>query len=215
MAQSGALKNMPRYDQRTIHFGFYVGLNMYDFQLRTKKDLSDVPDYYGARTEVGPGYSIGIISDLRLGKNFNFRFLPSFINTQRTVYFDMYDRLSGRRNEVERIVESSLIQAPFELKFKSNRIDNHRWYVLTGVTFSHDLASKQDVEDDQIFKLRSSDLTYDFGVGMDIYFEYFKLSPQIKASWGIADLTVDDGTIPVSGLESTHTRAILFCFTFE
>ncbi|GGH76767.1 type IX secretion/gliding motility protein PorT/SprT [Phaeocystidibacter marisrubri] len=215
LISKGQSRNLRLYDQRPIHFGFYVGINMYDFQLRMKEDISQVADFYGVRSEVSPGYSIGIVSDLRLGHHLNFRFLPSFVNTERTLYFDMVNKYSGERLIQERKIESSLVQAPFELKLKSDRIENHRWYVLTGITFSFDLASKEKVEDDLIFKLKSSDLSYDFGVGMDIYFEYFKLSPQIKAFFGVNDLTVQDGTVPVSGLESTRTRGILFCLTFE
>ncbi len=203
------------YDQDPIHFGFYVGVNTYDFQFRMREDISQVDDFFGIRSVTSPGYSIGIVSDLRLGSNLNFRFLPSFVNTERRIYIDMNDPISGERREQERIIESSLVQAPFELKFKTDRMHNHRWYVLAGFTYSYDLSSKENVKDDLIFKLNSSDLTYDFGVGMDIYFEYFKLSPQIKAFFGFNDLNVQDGTIPVSGLESTRTRGILFCFTFE
>lgn len=208
-------RNLRLYDQRPIHFGFYVGINFYDFQLRMKEDISKIPGFYGIRSEVSPGYSIGIVSDLRLGHNMNLRFLPSFVNTERRLYIDMDHPFTGERSIQERIIESSLIQAPFELKIKSDRIDNHRWYFLTGITYSLDLSSKEDVEDDLIFKLNSTDLSYDFGVGMDIYFEFFKLSPQIKAFFGFNDLNVQDGTIPVSALESTRTRGILFCLTFE
>lgn len=213
-AQNGT-KNLRLYDQRPVHFGFYVGVNFYDFQLRMKEDISKVPDFFGVRTEVSPGYSIGIVSDLRLSHHLNLRFLPSFVNTERKLYFDMIDPYSGIRSEQERVIESSLVQAPFELKFKTERIHNHRWYVLAGFTYSFDLASKEKLEDDLIFKLNSSDLSYDFGIGMDIYFEYFKLSPQIKGFWGFQDLTIPDGTVPVSGLESTRTRGMLFCLTFE
>lgn len=208
-------RNLRLYDQRPIHFGFYVGVNVYDFQLRMNRDISAVPKFYSIETEASPGYSVGIVSDLRLGHNLNLRFLPSFVNSERKLLIDMEHPFTGVRSVEERLIESSLIQAPFELKFKTDRIHNHRWYVLTGFTYSYDLSSKEDLDDDLIFKLNSSDLSYDFGIGMDIYFEYFKLSPQIKAFWGVADLNVPDGTIPVSGLESTRTRGILFSFTFE
>lgn len=213
-AQSGP-PNLRHYDEKLLHFGFYVGVNYYDFHFRPKADLSTISDFYGYRTIVNPGYSIGIISDIRLGKNFNFRFIPSFANTERRVYFDMLNSITGEREEQLRIIESSLVQAPIELRFKTDRIHNHRWYVLTGLTYSHDLSSKEDLEDDLIFKLNSTDLSYDFGIGMDFYFEYFKFSPQIKAFWGLRDLTVQDGTLAVSALEGTYTRGMLFSLTFQ
>lgn len=215
LAQRNGTMNLRLYDQRPVHFGFYVGVNFYDFQLRTKADLSSIDNIYGIRSEVSPGYSIGIVSDLRLGHHLNLRFLPSFANTERKLYIDMNNPYTGTRSVQERLIESSLIQAPFELKFKSDRVHNHRWYVLAGFTYSYDLSSKENLEDDLIFKLNSSDLSYDFGIGMDIYFEYFKLSPQIKGFFGVNDLTVQDGTVPVSGLEGTFTRGMLFCLTFE
>lgn len=213
-AQSGP-PNLRLYDEQLLHFGFYVGINYYDFRFVPKEDLSQVDDFYGYRTVVNPGYSIGIISDIRLNKNLNFRFIPSFANTERRVYFDMTNSITGERGEQERIIESSLVQAPIELRFKTDRIHNHRWYVLAGLTYSHDLASKENLEDPLVFKLNSTDLSYDFGVGMDFYFEYFKFSPQIKAFWGVRDLTVQDGTTAVSGLEGTYSRGMLFSFTFQ
>lgn len=213
-AQSGP-PNLRLYDEQLLHFGFYIGINNYDFRLVPKEDLSEVPDFYGVRTVVSPGYSIGIISDIRLGKNMNFRFIPSFANTERRIYFDMTNPITGVREEQERIIESSLVQAPIELRLKTDRIHNHRWYVLAGLTYSYDLASKEDLEDPLVFKLNSTDLSYDFGVGMDFYFEYFKFSPQIKAFWGVRDLTIQDGTLAVTGLEGTYTRGLLFSFTFQ
>ena len=85
----------------------------------------------------------------------------------------MDDRFTGLKTEVFREVESAYIEMPFELKFRGDRVNNHRWYLLTGIKYSLDLASKQDVEDDEFFKLMRNDLGYELGIGIDIYFEYF------------------------------------------
>lgn len=208
------LQNQPKYDNKTLHFGFCLGLNFSDIKIETK-DLSGVPGYFGVRTGTHPGYNIGIISDLRLHEHASLRFIPSFATTQRDFYFDLINPITGERDEILRETESSYIELPFELKFRSDRISNYRWYVLGGVKYNIDLASKENVDDDRIFKLKSSDFMYEMGVGMDFYFEFFKFSPQIKASFGTTNLLVQDGTLPVSGLEAIKTRSILINFTFE
>ncbi len=38
------------------------------------------------------------------------------------------------------------------------------------------------------------DFGLEAGVGIDLYFEYFKLSPQLRATFGQGNLRVDDGT---------------------
>ncbi|MDX5324882.1 MAG: PorT family protein [Bacteroidota bacterium] len=209
------LKNQPKYDSKIIHFGFFLGINYYDLLVKPKGNLSTMPGYYGFRTETNPGYTINIVSDLKLMDHLHLRFLPGFSSTVRTLYFDIDDPFTGERGEAMREVESSFIELPFELQFQSKRINNYRWYVLGELKNSIDLASKEKVEDDRLFKLKSHDLTYGFGVGLDFYFEYFKFSPQIKASFGLSNLLVEDGTAVVSGLEGVYTRAIFINFTFE
>ena len=116
---------------------------------------------------------------------------------------------------VERDIQSSYVENPFELKFKSDRIDNYRWYLLGGVKHSLDLASKKNVEDDNIFKIENNDFAVEFGLGLDFYFEFFKFSPQIKTSFGMRNLFVEDGTYPVEGIDALYSRSILINFTFE
>lgn len=214
-SQNKKLQNQSKYDKKTVHFGFCLGINTYDFLIKPKKDLAAVTNVYEMYSTSSPGYSIGIISNLRLGEFIDLRFIPTFSSTVRRITFDMNDQFTGERYVKEYQVESSFIQFPFELKYKSERINNHRWYVLTGVEFATDLASKEKVDDDTIFKIKKSNVAVQGGVGIDIYFEYFKFSPQIKYSWGVNNLLVEDGTVPVSGIDKIMSRCFLINFTFE
>ncbi len=208
-------KNLPKYDQKPIHFGFSIGLNYSDFHIQEIEDLAALQGYYGVKSEVNPGYTIHIISNLRLSDYWDLRFTPGFSTCERTLLFDVIEPLSEERTEVIRKIESSYIEAPFHLKWKSQRINNYRLYVLGGIKYNIDLASKQDIDDDRVFKIKRNDMMYEFGFGFDVYFEFFKFSPQIKASWGVSDLMVDDETFYIQGIERLETRSILINFTFE
>lgn len=214
-AQNKKLMNQPKYDTRTVHFGFCLGLNFYDFQIRQVADLSTVPGLYGMWTETSPGYSIGIISNLRLNNYMDLRFIPTFSATVRRLYVDMDNPFTGDRGIKKYKVESSFVQLPFELKYKSERINNHRWYIFGGIQYNIDLASKEKVEDDTIFKIARNSAEVTVGVGIDVYFEYFKFSPQIKGAFGVNNLLVEDGTLPVQGIDQLLSRCILINFTFE
>jgi hypothetical protein len=215
LAQNKKLMNQPKYDTKTVHFGFCLGLNFYDFQIKPVADLTQIPGLYGMYTATSPGYSIGIISNLRLNNYMDVRFIPTFSSTVRRLYVDMDNPFTGDRGIKEYKIESSFVQFPFEFKLKSERINNHRWYVLGGFQFNIDLASKEKVEDETIFKIKRNSMAWEAGVGVDIYFEYFKFSPQIKGAFGINNILVEDGTLPVQGIDQLLSRCILINFTFE
>jgi len=209
------LQNRPKYDNDPLHFGFALGLNYLDFVEEPVANLPDIPGYYNMRSRVQPGYTIAIISNLRLHKYWDLRFNPAFSNTVRELEFDVINPLTDDRELITREIESSYIDLPVELKFKSQRVNNYRLYVLGGVQYNIDLASNEDIFDDRVFKIQSNDLFYSAGFGIDIYFEYFKFSPQIKGVWGLMDLLVEDGTFLVEGIQSLRTRGIFINFTFE
>lgn len=209
------LKNQPRYDKQKLHFGFSVGMNYYDFQVNYIDNLHELTGYYNVQSVTEPGYTISIISNLRLSDNADLRFNPGFASTVRKLHFDILSPVTGERIQETRQMESSLLEFPLELKFKSDRIGNYLLYVTGAGKYSLDLASDEDIDDDRVFKLQSDDFGYELGFGVDIYFEYFKFSPQIKGIFGVSNLKVNDDTFLVQGIESIRTRAILINFTFE
>lgn len=212
----GSLKNNPRYDRKPLHFGFSVGLNYFDFRHRYVSNLSqEVPGYYRLTSRTAPGYSIAIISNLRLGDHWDLRFNPGFASTVRSLEFDVINQFTLERETEYRDIESSFMEFPLYLKFKSERVGNYRLYLIGGPKYALDLASDEDIEDDRVFKLQQDDLSYDLGFGVDIYFEYFKFSPQVIYSFGLSNLKVEDRTFLVEGINGIYTRALLINFTFE
>lgn len=215
-AQGKQIKNNPRYDRKPLDFGFSIGLNYIDLRTRTLPNLAkDLPGYYRVYTETSPGYNIRIISKVRLGDHWDLRFSPGYSFTVRTLRFDIINQFNLERELVERKVESSFLEFPLYLKFRADRIGNYRMYLLAGPKYSLDLSSDEDVMDDRVFKLKRNEFSYDLGVGVDLYFEFFKFSPQIIYSFGLTNQRVDDDTFLAAGLEGIYTRALLINFTFE
>lgn len=210
----GRLQNMPRYDTRALHFGFSIGVNYMGFKIDPIRNLAALPEFKNVKDVIEPGYTISIISNLRLGHHFDLRFLPGFASTVRNLEFQVLNDQDELVLE-ERSIESAFMEFPLHLKFKSERIGNYRLYVVGGVKYALDLSSDEDSQDDRVFKLQQDDFGYQAGIGIDIYFEYFKFSPQLIATFGATNLRVADGTLLVAGIESIQTRSILLNLTFE
>lgn len=212
MAQGQSL-NLPRYDQKPVHFGFILGTSQMDFSYRPGTAWPST--VFGVETGPQLGYVVGIVSNVRMNENMDLRFVPTYAAGERRLFFDAIDPSDGRRKTIERRMESSLIIFPLEFKWKTDRIDNHRWYVLGSLYGQWDLASKAKVVDDRIFKLQAGEFGYEVAVGIDLYFEYFKLSPQLRATFGQGNLLVNDGTAYAQALPVVQTRSLAWIFTFE
>jgi hypothetical protein len=158
---------------------------------------------------------VGIISDVRLSPFLNLRVNPTYVAGERTLLIDGVDRSTGVRAWYTRRVESSLVRLPVELKWKSERIGNHRWFVLGALHTTYDLGSKAKVVDDRLFKLQPVDYGFDLALGTDLYFEFFKLSPQLRWSFGLGNLRVQDDTKLSESLPVVNHRSRDYVFTFE
>jgi len=208
------LVNQPKYDYKILHFGFELGINYIDFNIDQVEDLQNIPGLYGIESKSQPGFTLLLISDLRLSNHLNLRFTPGISYTQRDMHFRLYDPVTGYY-ERSKTVESTFIEFPFYLKFKSVRLGNGRSYVFGGAKYMIDMASQEKVDDPDLFRVKRHDFSYEVGWGVDIYFEYFKFSPQIKATFGVNDVLVTDGTIFTEGIEALSTRAFMVSFCFE
>ena len=104
-------------------------------------------------------------------------------------------------------------------------MNNIRPYVIGGVSYDLNFSSKQKNKDDNrtnVFRMRTHNLMYEVGMGIDIYFPYFKFSPSIRGQFAITnELFGDnkDATHPTSPytdpIDFLGTSAIFLKFAFE
>ena len=206
-SQNTNLFNLPNYDKQWYHFGFTLGL----MNTNLKIDYQQNSSLRNISAISTPGFNVGIICDLKILKNLNLRFIPSLTFTQRDINFTSFENI-----EIIKSTESSNLDLPILLKYRSLRYKNMRPYFLLGSRFTYDMASKKEVEDINLFKLDEIDYGIEFGFGIDIYLPYFKLAPEIKYFYGFNDLLqLNNVELITSNIESLYSRTILFSLTFE
>ena len=88
--------NLPRFDQKPLHFGFFLGISRLDFAVQQNPNWPE--GIYHVVPQSAPGYLVGIISDLRLGSAMNLRFNPTYLAGERTLLIDGIDRSTGLRD---------------------------------------------------------------------------------------------------------------------
>ena len=209
-------QNLVRYDFKKLHFGFTLGINELNFNIKKNPNTLTNDTLLTLLSNSQKGFNLGIVSNLRLGKYTDLRFVPTLVFGERHLFYGFIDSLGTDDLRVKKI-ESTLIDFPIYFKYKSARYNNFRTYVLAGLKYSLDVASQDKINDEgqEIVKLKKNDLMGEIGFGVDFYLEYFKFSPQIKLSYGVLNLLSEDETVYTKSIKHLSTNGWLISFTFE
>lgn len=216
LAQERKVQNKPYIDYRRLHYGFFVGVHMQDLELvnngyvtpEGQQWYADVPSY-------SPGFSVGVLADLRINSHLSLRLIPTMHFGDKTVVFR--EQNSG---ELERQqIKSTYVSLPIEAKIAAERFNNYRPYVIAGVSPMLDLTVKKQ----RPILVKPFDLMLEVGLGCDFYLPFFKLNPEVKFAFSILDVLDKDrkDLLDANYLKYTQSldkavaKMIVFSFYFE
>lgn len=216
LAQERKVQNKPYIDYRRLHYGFFVGVHMQDLELvnngyvtpEGQQWYADVPSY-------SPGFSVGVLADLRINSHLSLRLIPTMHFGDKTVVFR--EQNSG---ELERQqIKSTYVSLPIEAKIAAERFNNYRPYVIAGVSPMLDLTVKKQ----RPILVKPFDLMLEVGLGCDFYLPFFKLNPEVKFAFSILDVLDKDrkDLLDATYLKYTQSldkavaKMIVFSFYFE
>ena len=206
--------NNPIYDNQLYHFGFTLGVsqNKLNIDYSTRFTSNDQTEFTKILSKYEPGFNVGIIIDFRIAHNTNLRLNPSFNFTDQKLYYstDNSQIIHPKNN-----TGISNFELPIYIKYRTDRINNGRSYLLLGSKFMLDMGSLEQLTQNQTIKFSKINYSIDIGVGFDLYFAYFKFSPEIKYSHGLKNILVNQNNIQNDMINMLYTRSILISLTFE
>jgi hypothetical protein len=209
-------ENLSKYDRQPIHFGFTLGINSASFVVERVGDFKIRDSIYNVEAERVMGLNLGIVSNLRISDMFDFRFIPALSFGQRNMNYHFIYNDSSEAFTTKKI-ESTYLEFPFMLKFKSKRVNNYRIYAIAGWKYNIDMVSQAKVKKSEkdIIKLNRNDYGYEIGFGFDFYLEYFKFSPEIKMYNGLKNLLVKENTSFSSPIDALYAKTVVVSLLFE
>ena len=200
---SGRIQNNQKVDQKRLHFGF--------------KD-----NVKAEQVTFSPGFSVGIVSDLKLHEDYSLRFQPGLEFGERMILYSDDDDLETP--PAETVMESVVINLPLLLKYRAKRIDNYRPYLVGGFSYKMDVQAptKLDVEDNVMVRLKPNYFSLEIGAGIDFYLPYFKFATELKFSLGLQDILnhkLDsenpDADLYTHSINRISSKVVTLSFHFE
>lgn len=203
------VNNLPNYDDKNFHYGFTIGLNNARFRLVPSSVFLATDSIQSVFAKSTGGFSLGFVVNARLSDYFDLRLLPTVAFYERKVEYTF-----ERRGKIDQISESTFIEFPLVLKYKSQRRKNLRLYMVGGIKPGIEAGSKK--KDKKATELRTGnfDFAVDYGFGFDIYYPLFKFSPEIRISHGLLNMLNPDPNPYARSINviATHTVSLFLHF---
>lgn len=228
-AQERTVQNRPYTDLRPFHFGVVVGAHVQDMEVQMAGPLTITTEDGTQETLVtadqsrwDPGINVGVLGELRLSTHFQLRVAPMmYFGTRHIVFHDLKNiSESGKPDEKRQDMKTAYIAVAGDLIFAAPRFNNHRPYLMAGVSPMINLTGKSS----DVLKLKRTSLSVEFGVGCDFYLPFFKLRPELKFVYGLgnaldtkhANELRDKSLLKYAqGVKEARTKMIVLSFYFE
>ena len=199
-AQERMVENRPYTDLRTFHFGVLVGTHLQDLELLNAgcqtyineegQEVESCVTVDQDRWDVG--FTVGVLGELRLNTNFQLRIAPAmYFGTRHITYHNLLVKdANNLPTEKAQEMKTAYLATAVDLIFAAPRFNNHRPYIMAGITPMFNLNNSND----DYIKLKKTDLFLELGVGCDLYLPFFKLRPELKFMYGVGN-SIDEGHI--------------------
>lgn len=228
-AQDRTVENRPYTDLRPFHFGILVGTHLQDLEFNNVgPNVITAPDgtqhtytITADQDRWDEGFNVGVLGELRLSESFQFRIAPTlYFGTRHISFHNMDSSAPDSLLSRKQTMKTVYISSPIDLIFAAKRFNNHRPYVMTGLTPAINLSGNSN----DYIQLKHYDLFLEAGVGCDFYLPFFKLRPELKFMYGLTNSfdrnhpshLKDKTLLPyATSVNKAHSKMIVLTFYFE
>lgn len=200
--------NRSGQDDRLFSYGFFLATHTNYYRLKysdlfVEQQNASVDNVHSIVPVYTNGFSMGFLMTMRLQDQVNLLFTPKIgfyefrteVNYLNPNTINPTNRDPLEFSRVETVLnEATMVEFPLLLKYKAQRFNNSRMFFTGGGSFMFRTKAQEEVNGVDFIATYGRDFTLDLGLGFDMYFRYFKFSPEIRFSHGLLNLYSPEGT---------------------
>ena len=230
-----SLFNSSGGDNQTFSYGFFLAGHTSTLRVKYSDAFlnPEVPASHNIRSVMpsySPGFSLGFLLTTRLHDQVNILITPKVgfyeyrtdvqfygpTNTLDPSIIQTDGTVVDYQAPLTFLAEETLVELPILFKYKSHRFNNTRMFFVGGVN-PQIRTKQQDEADEDDIVLTGKDLAVELGMGFDLYFKYFKFSPEIRFSHGLRNLYRPETTDSrvASALSDVRKKSITIYLNFQ
>ena len=228
--QDRRVQYKPYIDLRPMHFGILIGAHLQDLEFENV-GMQTITDDNGNVTNQlivcdadrwSPGFSVGVLGELRLHENFSLRIAPTMhFGAKHLTFLDLQNTDAvGKPLKETQDLKNTYFSLPIDIKFAAPRWNNHRPYLMAGINPMINMTGG----DQDIIRLKRFSTMAEVGLGCDFYLPFFKLIPELKFCFGLGNVLdthhkdeLRDANLKAyaGSVSSAQSKMIVLTFYFE
>ena len=209
--------NNENFDKPRLSYGYYLGFNVYDYNIDYVTDVKDV------QVLKSTGLNVGLVGNIRINDYIDIRLEPGLVISRRELNYSntFFNGISYEEKDLSREIQSTFVHIPLLIKFSTKRVNNIKPFIVGGVSTALNLSSQENNPDDNsknTFRVTKNNLYYELGIGIDLYLEWFKFTPSIRGVFSMQDELINDVDPKspwTSNITQMQTRGLFINFTFQ
>jgi len=173
------------------------------------------------RSPVTSGFAIGLGATKHLRTHTVLRLIPTLTFANRLLNYEYHDVLGTTPEGLpiyhkERKVNEYLLEFPLSMKLKSNRRGNFGVYMTGGAKYSTAILQgkrnndTEKIAQEKMLKNSRNYFSYEAGLGLDLYFKFLTLSPEIKYSSSFNNIMKQENSVFSRPIDKLMLRNVTF-----
>lgn len=215
-------------DDQALNFGFSFQYITSEYKILKKAGWRD--PYFDTETNApitdslnsissppAQGFGLGFVSDVKFDDHVSLRLTPSLSFADRVLDYRYADPSKDRQQRIP----ATMVDLPLAVKIRSDRRMNFRAYMIGGAKYSLDIISQKKMDDsgnipvEKLLKNVRNILSYEAGIGFELYFEWFIMRPEIKLSNSFRNVLKPEDNPYSSPIDKLFLRNLHFSIYFE
>ncbi len=211
--------NLNYWDFRSkqFYFGLTIGIHSTGYIHNKSSEFAN-SGILSISSGNSPGLNVNIITNLKIGQYFDFRFIPGFAFSERSLLVER-PSLMNMNELTEFRTESVFLEVPLLLRFKSDPYKDKRFFVTGGLKYSFDVSSTsatRQMDAEQLINIAPHDFQFEIGAGVQLFYPFFIFSPELKFSRGLNNIHIFNGALEDSRvIDQILSRAFTISLHFE
>ena len=210
--QRNVMENDLKFARKRYHFGIHLASGFGDFKVQQNALFANSDSILSIKSKYDVNFEIGALISYHINKFVEIRTLPGFLFSNKSISYVFGDATSKKKSTPQ-----VYFDLPVEVKIKSEPLKDIKLYLIAGIKYGYDVGAnfKDRKKPDQPIQ-KPNDFGFNYGVGMEIHFPLFILSPEFKVYNSVLNIHQPNSTLPYSKyMKGLYNRNFIFSINFE
>jgi Outer membrane protein beta-barrel domain len=204
------------HDAKKIRFGYFLGAANTNYGIKFNHSYLAAINgskVYAITSPSSFAIKAGGIVNFYINDYFDFRISPLSVS--------IYNRKLLENDSIpHNQQDKAWFEIPVLLKYKSERRNNSRMFIFAGLKYGFEtnlVSKKNKIASVNNLVTRTSDISVEYGMGLELFREYFKVTPELHFSHGIKNMINPLGARDtfLNYVEKMRTNSVSLLIVFQ